>query len=176
MGVAFGRHGAGYRLSIDKRASWMSVLEKLEAKFDQRGDVGAVGVVRDEDGCEIQDTHELVDGDRIFVCREGEEWPLASGGSGGKRATGSATKDKEFLQEEFDKEEQREQEDMAASTPVTVTESPNQKSSEWSSSTYEAPFFRDMRSEDPTPTVFETRENESLSVTSVGGVGRLVVT
>ena len=164
MGVAFGLQGVGYRLSIEKDTPWISLLNKLEAKFDQRGDVGAVGVVRDEDGCEIQNTNELVDGDRIFVCRVGEEWahPMQAN-----------TTDERPPREEEDETEKGDNEEEQTNRS---TASPTKNQSEWSSSTYEAPFFRDMRSEDPTATIFETRENETLSVTSVGGVGRLVVT
>ena len=160
MGVAFGRQGIGYRLSINRNASWSSVLEKLESKFDQRGDVGAVGIVRDEDGCEIQDTSELVENDRIFVCRIGEKW----GGTG--------MQDKENNNDgavDLNLEEEEKKKDLQLSVSKNgVT---------WAaSSTFEAPFFRDMRSSDATATIFETRENETLAVTSVGGVGRLVVT
>ena len=166
MGVAFGLHGVGYRLSIEKHTPWISLLDKLEAKFDQRGDVGAVGVVRDEDGCEIQNTNELVDGDRIFVCRVGEEWA---------RPRQSNTTE-ERTPREVEEGEAEKGEDKEGEETTRTTASPIKNQSEWSSSTYEAPFFRDMRSEDPTATIFETRENETLSVTSVGGVGRLVVT
>ena len=173
MAVAFGKQGIGYRLSINRNASWATILEKLENKFDQNGDVGAVGTVRDEDGCLIQNTSELMDNDRIFVCRAGEEW--------GK---GIVQEMRLGLDEEVDEvdevdgvdEEVEMEQDVIQQQIQSPKSMSTKKEISWASSTYEAPFFRDMRSTDATATVFETRENETLSVTSVGGIGRLVVT
>lgn len=180
MGVAFGRQGVGYRLSIDRRAPWSTILAKLEGKFDQNGDVGAVGIVRDEDGCMIQNTNELLDNDRIFVCRLGEKWeetPLdalnvITTEPEKENATTST------LLTGFDLSTSSTTvpvKNGGSGSTTTTSAGGDDRHVSWSPSIYEAPFFRDMRASDTRPTVFETRENETLAVTSVGGVGRLVV-
>ena len=172
MGVAFGRQGVGYRLSIDRSAPWSTILAKLESKFDQNGDVGAVGIVRDEDGCMIQNTNELLDNDRIFVCRLGEKWEETSLDA----LNVITTEPEEFSSSLLSSTSTTNPVKNGGSGSTTTTSAGgDDRRVSWSPSIYEAPFFRDMCASDTRPTVFETRENETLAVTSVGGVGRLVV-
>ena len=179
--VAAGQDGIGFRFSIDRQINWNEFVRDVGTKFGG----GEIESIRYEDGTHLDSMSGLADNDRLFALRSGELWPLPSSFVDGKLDKKNNKTEPALYDEMAHPESPGAGIDMnplehsplvgsAQGINYRSSQSPFTQQEHEGKSTFEAPFLRKVVA-GQAPTVFEVRANETLSVTSVGGTGRLVV-
>lgn len=146
--VAAGQNGIGFQFAINKDTEWEDFVEKVSEKFVNIG----TAQIRHEDGRLVTSLSDICNKDRLFALGSHENWPFSN-----------LSPNPHFAGIDMNPIEH---------SPLLKTGQPPIDNN--LPRTFEAPFMREVAA-GRAPTIFEIRDNETLSVTSVGGTGRLVV-